>query len=83
MHIGLSEIIVIAIFAVALVKPSKLPEYAAKISSLLASLKENANALGSAMEPLRESMSSVKEMSDDINKQLSDIKDGALKGGKE
>lgn len=83
MHIGLSEIIVIAIFAVALVKPSKLPEYAAKISSLLASLKENANALGSAMEPLRESMSSAKEMSDDINKQLSDIKDGALKGGKE
>lgn len=54
MHVGLSEIIVIAILAIALIKPSKLPEYAAKLSSLLASLKENARILSNTLEPLRE-----------------------------
>lgn len=74
MHIGISEIIVIGILFIALVRPNELPAYSKKLGSAIATLKQYASKFSEVSEPVKETVDSIKGVKQDIDEQISDIK---------
>lgn len=67
MRIGLTELIVIIILAVALIKPDKLGEYAKTAGKALKKIKETTNEINTqVVEPVKEAVEPVKEVVEEV-----------------
>jgi len=67
MRIGLSEVILVAIVALALVKPDKLAEYAGSVGKALKSFSEKRDGV---VEPIREAVQPVADVQEEMNETL-------------
>lgn len=74
MRIGLTELLIIVIIAVAILRPEKLPEYAKKFSSSMQRLKESTKTLNEVTEPVREALKPVTELKEEITDQVEQLK---------
>lgn len=74
MRIGLIELLIIVIIAVAILRPEKLPEYAKKFSSSMQRLKESTKTLNEVTEPVREAVKPVTELKEEIIDQVEQFK---------
>lgn len=74
MRIGLSELIVIILFAIFLLNPDKIPIYAKKLQLFICKLKESSNEINEAIKP-------VTDIRDTVNDVVNDTISGKQKGG--
>lgn len=74
MRIGLTELLIIVIIAVAILRPEKLPEYAKKFSSSMQRLKESTKTLNEVTEPVREAVKPVTDLKEEITDQVEQLK---------
>lgn len=72
--IGLSEIILIVIIAIAFLKPEKLPEY-------IKALREAFDVVKGAKEEVSNVVKPYQEMSDAVTKDVNEIKEGIVTNG--
>lgn len=67
MRIGLTELIVIVVIAIALIKPEKLGEYAKTAGQALRKIKETTNEINTqVVEPVKEVVEPVKEVVEEV-----------------
>lgn len=69
--IGLSEIILIVIIAIAFLKPEKLPEYVKAMREAFSMVKDTKKEVSNVVKPYQ-------EMSDAITKDVDEIKEGIV-----
>lgn len=74
MRIGLTELFVIAVIAIALLKPEKLPEYAKKFGAAMQRLKENTKVLSEVTEPVKDAVRPVTDIKDEITGQVEQMR---------
>lgn len=74
MRIGLTELLVIAVIAIALLKPEKLPEYAKKFGAAMQRLKESTKVLSEVTEPVKDAVKPVTDIKDEITGQVEQMK---------
>lgn len=74
MRIGLTELLVIAVIAIALLKPEKLPEYAKKFGATMQRLKESTKVLSEVTEPVKDVVKPVTDIKDEITGQVEQMK---------
>ena len=72
MHMGLSEIVVIIVLAIALIKPEKLKELSATLGKTVRDIRENKDSL---TEPVKE----VLVETDRIKEEIDNIKEDVIK----
>ena len=86
MRIGLTEILVIAVIILAVLKPEKLGEYTKVISNALKNIthkkEEIKEAAEPVVEPVKEAMKPVTDLKNEINNSIQEIND-ELKNNKE
>ncbi len=74
MRIGLTELLIIVVIAIAVLRPEKLPEYAKKFSLFMERLKESTKAINEVTEPVREAVKPVTELKNEITDQVEQLK---------
>lgn len=74
MRIGLTELLIIVIIAVALLRPEKLPEYAKKFSAAMQRLKESTKVINEVAEPVKDAVKPVTELKNEITCQVEQFK---------
>ena len=83
MRIGLTEILVIIVVALAILKPEKLGEYCKNISKALKEItnkkEEVKEAAEPIIEPIKETMKPVSDLKEDIDKSVKNINDTLTK----
>ena len=72
--IGLSEIILIVIIAIALLKPDKLPEY-------VKAIKEAIDVASNAKAEMADAVKPYQEMADAVTKDVDELKEGIVNTG--
>lgn len=87
MRIGLSEILLIIIVALALLNPEKLGDYAKTFGKVIKGLKENQediqkNVVDPITEPLKEAVKPVTDIKDSVNESINEI-NNIVKGGED
>ncbi len=74
--IGFSELIVIIIIAIAVLKPDKLPEYAQAIKNALRTTQQVKNEA-------KEMVSPVTDIANEVKNEISDIQETTILGNEE
>lgn len=83
MRIGLTELIVICILAIAFFKPEKLPQYAEKLGKVFSRLQESKEQVQQVIKPAQEFTQPVTELKNDVNSAITNITnlDATSEGG--
>ena len=91
MRIGFSEVVVILVLALALIRPTKLVEVAHNLGKLLGIVKDSKEEIVEAsskitkevveaVQPIKEAIEPIKEIKEEIKEEIqSTIKNGGLK----
>lgn len=74
MRIGLPELIVIIIVAIALIKPEKLRGLMKNAAKAMKILKEETSKMNETVEPIKEAVKPVTDLKDEVNNTVTDIK---------
>lgn len=83
LRIGLGELIVILIFAVAYISPEKLPEYTKKITQILKQVKTAVAGAKETTQPIQDAIKPAVDLKDSISTQVDEIKSEVTNFGKE
>lgn len=85
MRIGITELFIIVLVALALIKPNKLADYSTKIGKGLKIVKKSLEKVNDdVVEPMKEVTNPIVEPVNEIKEQLTDVTsslDKAAKGG--
>lgn len=74
MRIGLTELLVIAVVAIALIKPEKMRDIAGNIGKAMRIIKEeNAKLNKEVVDPIKEAVEPVKEMTQPVTEMKNEI----------
>ena len=73
MRIGISELILIIIIALSLIKPDNLKEYAKYIGMALGKLKQEKDSIKNELNDIKEPIDDIINPINDIKKEMSDI----------
>ena len=75
MHMGLSEIAIIIILAIALIKPDKLKELAGSLGRMVKDIKDNKEEITEPVRGVLTETDRIREEIDDIKKDIIHIGD--------
>ena len=81
MSVGISELLVIVILAVAVLKPEKLPVYAQKAKEVIVKLKSAKSDLQETMQPVHDVVQPINEIRDEVTTAVSDLTNFEDKNG--
>ena len=76
MRIGISEVLLIIVITIALVKPDKLKEYSKLLGKTLRFVMEERERI---VKPIEDAVKPVKDLQDEINNTIVEMKNGGEK----